>query len=112
MIQPIRSWARPLVAGACLLVLGAGAASAYQNQAEVHALNQAYVPASLAVPAGTTVRFINDDAEIHTVTQRGGGFDSGLLFAGNSWTFVFNEPGTYEYFCLPHPWLSGTIVVE
>jgi plastocyanin len=34
------------------------------------------------------------------------------MFQGQNWTYVFNSPGTYDYYCLPHPWMLGKIVVE
>ena len=97
--------------GRFTLGLGASTVAALQ-QPEVHAVNSLYEPVTITVSAGTTVRFINDDNDIHTITARGGGFDSGLMFQGQIWTYTFNNPGTYEYFCLPHPWMVGTIVVE
>ena len=102
---------RPLLVAACALALGASMAAA-QQQPEVRALRDGYVPDTLVVPAGTIVRFVNTDSDIHTVTHRGGQFDSGLLFMNDSWTYRFSDPGTYEYFCIPHPWLAGSIVVE
>ncbi len=100
-----------MAAAACALALGASAATAVQ-QPEVRMVNNVYEPAELAVSAGTTVRFVNDDADIHTFTARDGTFDSNLLFQGQVWQYVFNNPGTYEYFCLPHPWMVGTITVQ
>ena len=110
------SWAvarcgRPIVAVACAILLSASAVMALQ-QPEVHAINNAYEPATLTVASGTSVRFVNDDSDIHTFTDKSGGFDSGLLFKGDAWTYVFNTPGSYEYFCLPHPFMVGTVVVE
>ena len=100
-----------LVAACGALLLARGLASA--NQApEVHMVNNLYQPDTLTVPAGTTVRFVNDDADIHTVSQVGGGFESGLMFARDAWSYTFNDPGSYEYYCLPHPFMRGTIVVQ
>jgi len=80
----------------------------------------AFSPRELSVPAGTTVRWVNGDAMLHTVTSgesdgtvgtADGRFDSGFLEPGDSFTFTFTEPGTYRYFCLPHPFMTGTITV-
>ena len=111
MTFSVARWTGAVGAAACALALVASAATAVQ-QPEVAMVPNAYEPAILTVPAGTAVRFVNKDTDIHTASQRGGGFDSGLLFAGEAWTYVFNTPGTYEYFCLPHPWILGTVVVE
>ena len=42
------------------------------------------------------MRFVNDDGDIHTASQVGGGFESGLLFSHDAWTYRFDQPGTYE----------------
>src|SRR5712692_1754353 len=58
-----------------LLAIGAAAITtrsfAAQQALEVHAAGNAYAPPSLMVPTGTAIRFVNDDAEIHTVTRLG-----------------------------------------
>jgi plastocyanin len=100
----------PLLIGAVLL-LGASGATAFQGT-DVHTVGQTYQPDTLAVAAGTAVHFFNDDTDIHTITARDGSFDSGLMFQGQNWTYVFNNPGTYDYYCLPHPWMLGKIVVQ
>ena len=92
-------------------MLAAGLASASQ-QPEVRMRNNLYLPDALTVPVGTTVRFVNEDGDIHTVSQVGGGFESGLMFGRDAWTHTFNDPGTYEYFCLPHPFMRGTVTVQ
>lgn len=71
-----------------------------------------YTPTTLTVNAGDSVRFINKDDEAHTVTLQGGGFDSGGLDTGDSWTYRFVKPGKYAYFCSLHPYMHGTIVVR
>ena len=103
-------YARVALAVAFALLLGVRAALA--QQPEVHAIHDLYTPAALTVPVGTAVRFVNDDTDIHTFTARNGAFDSGLLFQGQVWEYVFSTPGTVEYFCLPHPWMVGTITGE
>jgi plastocyanin len=82
--------------------------------------DDAYSPRDLTVPVGTTVRWVNGDTMVHTVTSgttdgtvgtADGRFDSGFLNPGDSFTFTFTEAGTYGYFCLPHPWMTGTVTV-
>ena len=49
------------------------------------------------------------------IFKGGGGsdglFDSSIFMAGNSFEFTFNDPGTYDYFCMVHPWMTGIINV-
>lgn len=66
----------------------------------------------LRVPVGTTVTWTNDDQMMHTVTAADGSFDSGLLDAGESWSYTFDQPGEFEYFCSPHPWMRAKVIVE
>jgi plastocyanin len=99
-----------LAATSWLIVPSGGAA---QQATEVHMVSgPIYRPDAITVPAGTTVRFVNDDTDIHTVTARDNAYDSGLMFQNQAWTYTYSTPGTYEYYCLPHPWMVGTIEVQ
>jgi len=67
----------------------------------------------LTIEAGTTVTWTNDDpGMLHTVTDVDETFDSGFLNEGDSWSYTFDEPGEYEYFCAPHPWMRAKVIVE
>jgi plastocyanin len=35
-----------------------------------------------------------------------------MMMQGDSWSHTFDEPGEYEYFCLPHVNMVATIIVE
>ncbi|HXG74837.1 MAG TPA: plastocyanin/azurin family copper-binding protein [Candidatus Nitrosotenuis sp.] len=79
--------------------------------------NECFVPSIVSVPVGTTVTWTNDDTAAHTVTSGAnvtpdGIFDSGLFMAGKSFSHTFDTPGQYPYYCLVHPWMSGTVTVE
>jgi plastocyanin len=87
-------------------------------------ISERYDPAELHVPSGSTVEWVNEDDIIHTVTSgkktgygffehaQDGIFNSESLEGGESFKFQFTELGTYEYFCIPHPWMIGVVVVE
>lgn len=66
----------------------------------------------LRIKVGTTVTWTNDDDQAHTVTDVGGSFDSGFLEPGETWSYTFDEPGDFEYFCQPHPWMRAKVIVE
>ncbi len=74
-------------------------------------------PTVLEISPGTTVNWTNDDTAAHTVTsgtaQGGpdGVFDSGMILAGESFQFTFTEEGTQDYFCVVHPWMTGSVEV-
>ena len=73
-----------------------------------------FVPSTLTIPVGTTVTWINDDDEPHTVTSADvpRRFKSTALDTGDRFSFTFTEAGTYSYFCAVHPHMTGKIVVQ
>ena len=73
----------------------------------------AYKPASITVPVGTTVTFTNRDSTPHTATSKeSGAFESGPIDTNKSGKVVLEKAGTFTYYCLFHPFMKGTIVVE
>jgi copper-containing nitrite reductase len=72
-----------------------------------------YSPQTITVVIGVnnTVSWINNDNAPHTVTDTGI-FDSGIIQPGQSWTYAFTTPGTYQYHCSIHPWMTGTVIVK
>ncbi|SED42404.1 Plastocyanin [Pseudomonas mohnii] len=69
-------------------------------------------PKDLNVAVGTKVTWVNDDEIPHTVAETHKLFRSGALDTGDSYSWVFNTPGEYEYFCALHPQMLGKIVVS
>jgi plastocyanin len=67
---------------------------------------------TLVIGVNNTVTFTNNDYSVHTVNDRGGTFSSGLMNSGDRWSFTFDTPGTYNYHCIIHPFMSGNIVVK
>jgi plastocyanin len=73
-----------------------------------------FVQSRIAVPPGTTVRWVNEDSFPHTVvsTEPEGLFDSGNVAAGESFEFTFEDAGEVAYVCEIHPSMTGTAVVR
>jgi plastocyanin len=71
-----------------------------------------FSPAALTVSRGTRVTWRNLDGEPHTVASTTGAFRSGALDQQDTFSFEFDEPGTYRYVCTIHPHMSGTITVH
>lgn len=72
-----------------------------------------YEPARIVAPVGTAIRFANRDAAPHTATsKRSGAFDTGTIKQDKADEIVLEEPGTFAYYCLFHPFMKGTIEVE
>ena len=69
-----------------------------------------FEPAWQTVALGTTVRWVNHDAESHTVTHELKRFDA-EIWPGESLSFTFTDPGVYFYYCEPHEWMIGEITV-
>ena len=80
--------------------------------------NECYLPADITINAGDTVEWTNSDTAAHTVTGGSpadgpsGVFDSSLVMGGASYSFTFNDAGMYDYFCMVHPWMVGTVTVN
>ncbi|WP_322750992.1 MULTISPECIES: cupredoxin family copper-binding protein [unclassified Frankia] len=73
--------------------------------------NFAFSPATVTVPAGTTVIWTNEDSDAHTVTDKGGMLHSPTLDTGATYQYTFTTPGQYSYLCSIHPFMLGTVVV-
>ena len=77
-----------------------------------------YDPEVLDISVGTTVLWENVDNTMHTATSGtpdsgvDGAFDSDILSAGDTFEFTFTDAGTYDYYCILHPWMIGTVNVE
>lgn len=71
-----------------------------------------FYPADLTIDAGTTVTWVNRDSVAHTATNKPGTWDSGYLSEDDEYAFEFDSPGSYSYFCRPHPYMLGTITVR
>ncbi len=84
--------------------------------------NENYVPndATVLLTFTNNVRWINNDDTAHTVTPDhrhadgySGDFGSpGVMKPGDTYDFLFTEPQEVHYHCQPHPWMTGTIIVE
>jgi plastocyanin len=72
----------------------------------------AFIPAQTEVAVGTTVTWTNSDTVPHTATATDRSFDSSILDPGQSFSYTFEEAGTFDYTCLVHPQMEGTIVVR
>lgn len=71
-----------------------------------------YDPPVVTLQAGQAVTFTNGGKMAHSATHTRGAFDTGMLQKGESVTIRLDDPGTYDYFCHPHPWMKGKLIVE
>jgi plastocyanin len=81
-----------------------------EGTTEVALRDDRFVPASIAVPAGTTVTFTwDDDGAVHDVV-----FDDGIRseqLGDGSFERTFTAPGEYAYTCSLHAFMDGRVVV-
>jgi copper binding plastocyanin/azurin family protein len=70
---------------------------------------------NITVEPGTKVTWVQRGQYGHTTTSYDGLWDSGLIEGDTdgTYSFTFEEPGTYEYFCGPHEEMGmvGTVTV-
>ena len=73
-----------------------------------------FSPQEIVVVIGVnnTVMWINGDTDVHTATGTNVKFDSGMLNPGQSYQYTFRTPGTYDYDCTIHPWMTGIVIVK
>ncbi|MDX1440859.1 MAG: plastocyanin/azurin family copper-binding protein [Nitrosopumilaceae archaeon] len=87
-----------------------------------------YNPPVISISVADSIIWYNDDREGHTVTSGDGSgrfgwmsdnfgtpngyFDSGRFMPGESWSYKFENAGTFSYFCTIHPWMEGVVIVE
>ena len=78
-----------------------------------------FLPGEVTIAAGGHVEWANTDEAMHFATSGDGAtmtpdgvFDSGMMNPGDTFSFTFEEPGTYPYYCMVHAWMVGTIIVE
>jgi plastocyanin len=81
-------------------------------EATVKIDNFSFTPATITVPAGTTIHWTNRDDIPHTVVSDEKTFKSKVLDTDQEFTFTFSKPGTYSYFCSIHPHMTGKVVVQ
>ena len=76
-----------------------------------------FIPSTATIHPGGTVTWENTDNAAHTATSGSatdgpdGVWDSSLMMVNGSYSVTLDDEGTYPYFCMVHPWMSGTIVV-
>lgn len=86
-----------------------------------------YQKQNIKIKKGTKVTWINRDSMEHNVMKQHEGeehahaapehgeategLESPLIVQGESWSYTFNEVGTENYHCAPHPYMKGSVTV-
>jgi len=85
------------------------AAVVSQNQVNIN--HFVFEPKVLTIKAGQAVTWVHNDNVAHSVIS-GNLFESPALNRGDKFSFTFNTPGEYEFYCSIHPSMTGKIIVE
>jgi plastocyanin len=84
---------------------------AHATESVIRISNFSFMPPLLTVPVGTTVTWVNEDDEPHTVVESDKLFKSHALDTGDTFSFTFSIPGTFKYLCTIHAHMVGAVVV-
>ena len=106
-----RAWLSPVALAAGALLLGGATLALSAEEAKVGIDNFAFTPDTLTVKPGTTVVFENHDDIPHLIVATDGKYRSKALDTNDKFSFTFDKPGEYAYFCGLHPHMKGKIVV-
>lgn len=79
--------------------------------------NYAYQPANVEGVWGTTITWTNQDTAVHSVVlphisdSETDIRESGPLSQGQSFNYTFLARGTFQYYCIEHPYMVGIVTV-
>jgi plastocyanin len=82
-----------------------------EQQVTIEVVDNDFEPRNLTVRPGTEITWKFTGSLPHTVTDPAGAFDSGTLGRGDTFKMTFDEPGTYNYYCVLHHAMRATLVV-
>lgn len=94
-----------------------------EKRLRVQIIGNSFWPKVAVVRPGTEIEWVNEDvftffkgefSGVHDVvtSEAPEHFASPLLGHAERFTTVLTKPGTYEYFCTPHPYMEGRIIVR
>ena len=83
-----------------------------ENGAKVSIVNFAFTPEQITINPGETITWINDDGAPHALKFQDGAKGTDLMLPGATFRRHFDGPGTYDYSCSVHPYMTGRVVVS
>ena len=95
-----------------LTAAGEAVVAAAAGTATVNIENFKFLPATLTVPAGTTVTWKNEDDSPHRIGDPTGMLKSEALDTDGTFSHTFAQAGEYPYICTLHPYMRGKIIVK
>jgi plastocyanin len=94
------------------IIVVVGSRMAGAADARVVIDNFTFLPTPLKVNAGTTVTWVNHDDIPHSIVCPALKVHSHALDTDDTFTYKFDQAGTYDYLCGIHPHMRGQVVVE
>ena len=91
---------------------GTVAATTEKVGGKVSIANFTFTPAEITIAAGESITWTNDDGAPHGLAYEDGAKGTDLLLPGASFNRQFDRPGTYDYSCAVHPYMTGRVVVR
>jgi plastocyanin len=88
------------------------AATTEKGGAKVSIVNFEFTPAEITIAPGESVTWTNDDGAPHGLVYQDGAKGTDLLLPGASFSRQFDRPGSYDYSCAVHPYMTGRVVVR
>jgi plastocyanin len=90
----------------------ARAADAAASGAKVSIDMFAFTPETITINAGDSVTWTNDDGSPHGVKYADGAAGNDYMLPGAAYTRRFDAPGTFDYACPIHPYMTARVVVR
>lgn len=99
------------------LVLCFSMSTSHADIIDIDIIDFSFSPADVNIQVGDTVRWTNRNAVTHTSTSGAQGIPDGMWNSGSlglneSFSFVFETPGSFPYYCIPHNFMTGTVNVS
>jgi YVTN family beta-propeller protein len=95
-----------------VVVQPSAAVAPAKREAKISISNFTFVPAQITIAPGDTVLWSNDDGAPHGLEYRDGAEGTDLLLPGKSFSRRFDKPGSYDYNCSVHPYMTGRVIVR
>jgi plastocyanin len=87
-------------------------AAAVESNASISIVNFEFTPGEITIAPGDRVTWTNDDGAPHGLEYHDGAEGTNLLLPGATFSRRFDRPGTYDYNCSVHPYMTGRVVVR
>jgi plastocyanin len=93
-------------------ILNPGSPLAHASGGRVSIINFEFTPAEITIVSGESVTWTNNDGAPHGLEFHDGSGGKDLLLPGASYSRRFDQPGTFDYNCSIHPYMTGRVVVR